>query len=339
MLFRLLAFAAIVALSAGTASAAPKVAASIAPVHSIVARVMAGAGAPTLLVPQDASPHDFALKPSTARAIAEANVVFWIGEALEPFLERPLDNLGQDADAVALMEAPGVLTLPTRDIDLEDDHAAHGQERDHDADQEHDKDHADHDKDHDAHDKDHGRGHEHGHAHDHGAIDPHIWLDPRNARAIAQTAAETLAAADPANAPLYRANAVAFDREMDGLEARLKTKLAGAAATPIVIFHDAYQYFEHRFGLNVVAVATINPETPLSARRLSDIRKRMADAGVKCIFVEPQFSAAALRNLAPGPDVPIATLDPLGAVIPTGPGHYPRLLEDIVEAASRCANG
>ena len=75
------------------AAAAPEVVASVAPIHSLVAAVMAGVGEPKLLVPPGASPHAYSLRPSEARALAGADIVFRVGPGLETFLDKPLAAL------------------------------------------------------------------------------------------------------------------------------------------------------------------------------------------------------------------------------------------------------
>lgn len=90
------------------------VVASIQPVHSLAAGVMQGVGEPRLLVIGGASPHHYSLRPSDARAIAEADVVFWIGPDLENFLVKPLTNAKSKVRSIALMEASGVTVLPLR---------------------------------------------------------------------------------------------------------------------------------------------------------------------------------------------------------------------------------
>ena len=91
-----------------SAQADVKVLASIKPVHSLVAGVMQGAGNPELIVDGSASPHDYALKPSQAKALADAQLVFWIDSGLEGFLEKPLKNIAGKATAVSLAQAEGI---------------------------------------------------------------------------------------------------------------------------------------------------------------------------------------------------------------------------------------
>jgi len=323
----------------GPVQAAPEVVASIAPLHGIAARIMqGGASAPRLLLPPGASPHGYALRPSDAAALADADVVFWIGPALETFLEKPLQALAAKAAVTPLMAAEGVRLLEYRDGDFAED-ADHGHGHGHDHDHGHDHGRArGHDDvakgdDHKGHDGHEGHGHE---GHSHEGDDPHIWLDPANAAAMGRAMARALAAADPANADLYAANAEAFAGEADALARDVAARLAPVRDRPMVVFHDAYQYFERRFGLNVVGVINVSPERPPGARRLAEIRDRIRDAHVACVFVEPQFPPKLAETAAAGADTRIVDLDPLGDRIPLGARHYRDLIRQAAKAVESC---
>lgn len=285
------------------APAAPRTVADIPPVHSLVAMVMAGAGAPGLAVPPGASPHGFALRPSQAGALAEAELAVWIGPRLAPWFEQALAALAPEARSLALMAVPGTELLPIRT------EAAFGRE-------------------------DHGHDHAEG-----GAMDEHAWLDPRNAAVWLEAIAEALAAEDPANAALYRANAAAGRARLAALEAELIARLAPVADRPFAVFHDAYRYFEHRFALNVVGAVTSGDARGPGAGRLSALRERLAETGAVCLFSEPQFAPRLAATVAEGTGVRQGVLDPLGARLEPGPELYPTLLRNLAEALIDCLGG
>jgi zinc transport system substrate-binding protein len=294
-------------------------------VHSLVAGVMEGAGTPHLLVPGGATPHSFALRPSDARRLEQAAAVFWIGPSLETFLERPVAALARKATVVALIDADGVTRLPFREggpWDAHDDDAekaASGKE---------------------AAPKDgHGHGHGHEHEHAHEGADGHAWLDPRNAMAMARAIARTLGQADPANKARYDANAARLVSRLQGLDAALATTLAPAKGRPYIVFHDAYQYFEARYGLTPAGSITVSPEVTPGAKRLAEIRARIKKASAVCVFAEPQFEPKLVRTVIQGTDARTATLDPLGAQLPPGPDAYFRLLQDLANDLRSCLKG
>lgn len=307
----------------------PRVLTDILPVHGIAARVMDGVGAPGLLVPPGASPHGYALRPSEARALQEADVVFWVGEDLEPWLEEPIASLPRHATIVELSTLDGLTLLPYReDAEFEDGHD-HGQDQDHGSD-----DHAAQDDEHDHAAAEHDHGHDHDH--DHGGMDQHIWLDPQNAIVIAAAMADTLAERDPGNAPLYDANAVAFAEEIAGLEAEVAARLAPVEGKRFVVFHDAYHYFEARFGFEASGSIAFRDASAPSAERIREVREAIAAREVACVFAEPQFNTDLTRTVIEGTGARAGTLDPLGTHLEPGPGFYPALMLDLGDRLAGC---
>ena len=290
--------------------AAPRVVVSIKPLHSLVAAVMRGAGTPSLIVEGAASPHNYSLRPSQARLLQEADVVFWIGQDLEAFLEKPLQTLAPDAVSVELGETPGMFTLPMREggsfePDTDDDHG-HG---------------------HDGHDQE---------GHDHQGHDPHTWLDPENAKLFVKRIADTLAEIDPANETLYQGNASAEIEQIDKLISATARALEPVKGSRFIVFHDAYHYFENRFGLEAAGSLTVNPEIMPGAKRLAEIRDQIAHTGADCVFAEPQFKPALIGVVTEGTAARSGILDPLGADIPEGPELYSSLISNLANSFVDC---
>nr|WP_280949370.1 zinc ABC transporter substrate-binding protein [Consotaella salsifontis] len=299
--------------AAGVAEAAPHVVVSIKPLHSLVATVMQGVGEPDLIIQGAGSPHGYSLKPSDARAIESANVIFWAGPQLETFLEQPLETLSGKASVVALSDVPGLVKLPLREGGMfEPHHHDDGEE------------HEDHDHDHD---------------HDHEGFDPHIWLDPVNAKLMAEAAADTLATADPQNAASYEKNAEALAARLDSLTSETEAELTPLAGKPFIVFHDAYQSFENRFGVRASGSITVNPETPPGARRIAEIRDKVGSLGAVCIFSEPQFPPALVATIAEGTGARTGILDPIGADLPPGPDLYFELIGHLASSLASCLRG
>jgi zinc transport system substrate-binding protein len=301
----------IVFLSA-PARAEVRVVASIVPVHSLVAGVMEGAGAPHLLVPGSASLHSFTMRPSDARRLEQAQVVFWIGPTFETFLGRPLKALARDARVVALIDADGVAPLPFREGGPWEAHTHEGAEAQ--------------------------GSHEHGHAHghEHQGTDGHIWLDPRNAVAMTKAIAGTLGSADPANRARYEANAGRLVARIEALDGQLAASLATAKGKPYIVFHDAYQYLEARYGLTPAGSITVSPEMSPGAKRLSEIRTRITGERAICVFAEPQFEPRLVASLVQGTRARTASLDPEGARVDPGPDAYFTLMTSIADSLMRC---
>ncbi|MET3601924.1 zinc ABC transporter substrate-binding protein [Martelella mangrovi] len=324
----LLTTAVVSAAGAAMADDSLKVVTSIKPLYALTTALTAGTETETtLLVKGAASPHTYSMTPSEARALQNADVVFWIGPALEHFLEKPLDALGGNATLVELEDAPGVETLAPREGGAFEAHDHDHEGHDHDG-----EDHAHHDED--EHD-DHEAHAEDGHHHD-GEVDPHMWLDPLNAKAFAATMAETLAASDPANAEIYADNAEKLEDRLDGLTADIQTQIDSVSAKPYVVFHDAYHYFGHRFGVEAAGSITVNPEAPPSAQRIREIHDKLTNLGAACVFSEPQFPPKIINTVIEGTDARTGVLDPLGAGLEDGPDLYFVLLENLASNLTDC---
>ena len=299
----------------------PQIVTSIKPVHSLVAGVMQGVGEPLLLVSGGASPHDYSLKPSEARAIDQAQVVFWIGPDLESFLIRPLDNVKDKVRVVALLDAPGMTVLPLREGGTWE---PHGHEHGHD---EHSHETPEDGDDHE---------HEHVHQADH---DPHVWLDPVNAIAMVRRIMIVLGEVDVAHRADYQRNGAALIERLDRLNQRLATELAPVRQQPYLVFHDAYQYFEQRYDLDAIGSVTMSAERRPGAKRVADIQARIRDLQVRCVFSEPQFQPALVETIIAGSAARRGVLDPLGAELPPGPDAYFQLLQGLAISLRACLSG
>lgn len=315
-------------LLTGTASAAPSVVASIKPVHSLVASLMEGVGEPTLLVKGNASPHTYALRPSDAGALQNADLVFWTGHGLELFLADALETLSIDATVIELAETPGVTLLPVREGGAFEAH-------------EHEEEGHDHAEDEHGHEEEGHEGEEHadegheGHEHE-GEGDMHFWLDPENAKAMVSLIAETLSETDPENAETYAANAERELADLDALAAEIEGTVAPVADKPFIVFHDAYQYFENRFGLTVAGSITVSPEVMPGAQRINELNARVAELGAACVFAEPQFEPTIISAITEGTGAKTGVLDPEGGLLTEGPDLYPELLRGIAASLVEC---
>ena len=309
---RLFPIAALASLAlTGTTLAAPNVVASTKPVHSLVSAVMVGVGEPALIVKGAASPHTYSLRPSDAAALENADIVFWTGHGLELFLGDALETLSTKAQTVELAESQGIELLPMREGGAFEAHS-HG-------------------------DEDHGHdeaAHDHDHAHEEG--DMHFWLDPENAKLMVAEIARVLSAADPENAAAYGANAETEIAALGALETEIAATLAGVRETPFVVFHDAYQYFENRFGLEVAGTITVSPETMPGAARIDQLRSKVSEIGATCVFAEPNFEPTIVRTIVEGTEAKAGVLDPEGSALTEGPGLYGDLLRGIAAGLVDC---
>ena len=302
-----------------TVSADVKVVTSIKPIHSLATYVMDGVGKPNVIVDGYNSPHGFSLKPSHAKMIENADLIIWVGEDLEAFLEKPLDSIAKKATKVELMDLKGIKKLKFREKNIFEGHDDHGHKKDKHDDHGHKKDkHDDH-------------GHE-GHAH--GEHDPHIWLDPMNARVIIKEITNQLVKLDSTNAAKYKANSKDAIADIDALTKSIKKDLNKNSR--VVVFHDAYQYFENRFGIKVLGALTVNTDVLPGAEQLAEIREVIEHEKVNCIFSEPQFNPSIIKTIAKDTNIKTGVLDPLGATIDKGKGMYSELLKNMSSSFKGC---
>ena len=305
------------------ANAEIKVVTSIKPIHSLASYLMDGVAKPDLIVDGYASPHGFALKPSHAKMLQNADLIFWVGEDLESFLEKPLSSIAKKAEKIELMEIKGLNVLKFRERNIFDDHDDHGHD-DHD-------DHGKKEDDHDDHDHDDHDGHE-GHAH--GEFDPHIWLDPMNAKVILNEMVEHLIENDAKNASKYKSNLKKALKEIDKLNKDVKAELSKSTAS--IVFHDAYQYFEERYNVNILGAFTVNTDVMPGAEQLAEIREIIEHDKVACVFSEPQFNPDIINAVAKDMKIKTGVVDPLGATLDPGKDLYFNLIRNMSASFKGC---
>ena len=301
------------------------VVASILPIHSLVAGLVEGIHHADVLLPASASPHGYAMRPSEARLLQDADLLVWVGPDLETFLERSLSEPRAGRTVISLMADLSLELLPTREGGVWEEHGhAQGQ---------------DHERDHDHH---HGHGHDQGHDHgqkpdhDNAHKDAHVWLSPENARNIATDLTEHLVRWDPANATAFQRNRDALLARIDALDRQLRQQLAPLRDRPFIVFHDAYQYFERHYGLNAAGSITVDPARSPGARRIQELRNRLDQDDVACLFTEPQFRPALAQTLVEGHGTRLGELDPMGSELQAGPEAWFQLMQNMADDITNC---
>jgi zinc transport system substrate-binding protein len=307
---------ALLMLVAPASADVPKVAADIPPVHSLVAAVMGDLGQPILLLDQGADAHDYQMRPSDARALSDADAVFWIGPEMTPWLDRALQD-GDPARAISLLDAPGTRTQPFAE--------GHSEGHDGHADEEHADEATD---DHAAAEKAEADA-------NHDSVDPHAFLDPANATLWLILIADRLATLDPDSAAAYRFNAAAEAARIAATDADIAARIAPVADKPIIVFHDAFGYFAAHYRLTVTGSVALGDAADPGAARLSGIRASLADTA--CIFPEAGHDPKQIATLAEGTSARIGQpLDPEGRELDPGPDLYTALLANLGNAIADC---
>lgn len=324
----LLLASAFMAVLGGAASAAERsgVVVSIKPLHSLVSAVMQGVGEPKLIVQGAGSEHSYNLKPSDARAIENAKVIFWAGPSMETFLDKPFDTLGEGAKVVALGEADGLTKLKFREGGPFEAHD-HGDEG---------HDHGAEAGAHDGHDHTNEASEKADEHHHHAEFDLHFWLDPQNGKVLVGDIAKVLGESDPEHAAQYEKNAADYAEKLDVLTKNIDSELQPVKDKPFIVFHDAYQYFENRFDVKAAGSITVSPEKAPGAGRIKAIHEKIKSLGAVCVFSEPQFEPRLVNTVIDGTEAKTGVLDPLGSELKDGPDLYPKLIQNLADSLKNC---
>ncbi|MDK1702886.1 zinc ABC transporter substrate-binding protein ZnuA [Serratia rubidaea] len=278
-------------MMAGSATAA--VVTSIRPLGFIASAIADGVTETEVLLPNGASPHDFALRPSDLRRLRSADLVVWVGPDLEAFLSKPLQPIdAQKQLSVAALPA----VKPLLQKGEEDDHQHEG------------------------------HGDEHDHGHHHGEYNMHLWLSPEMAKVTAIAIHDRLLELMPQNKDKLDANLRQFENLLTQTDKNVGKMLTPVQGKGYFVFHDAYGYFEKHYGLSPLGHFTVNPEIQPGAQRLHQIRTQLVEQKAVCVFAEPQFRPAVIHAVAKGTKVRSGTLDPLGSGIALGKDSYGNFL-------------
>ena len=287
----------------------PNVSVDIAPLHSLVASVMNGVGVPNLIIPPGSSPHDHQLRPSEAKAMQDANIVFWMGEELTPWMENAVKTLSSNASVTKFLENDKTSLLEFREGALFEAH-------------DHDDEHDDDDEEHD----------EQGH----GSHDPHAWLSPNNAKAWLDVIAAQLSSYDTENAGVYFTNAASAKSEIEMMIAEINLALDPIRGGKFIVFHDAYQYFENDFDFQASGAISIGDASDPSPARIAKIQKRIRDEEINCVLAEPQFKANLVQTVMEGSQANTNVIDPLGAGLKPGILLYNKLIKNMAQSLADC---
>ena len=174
---------------------------------------------------------------------------------------------------------------------------------------------------------------------DHSVIDPHGWLDPDNGKIWLGVMASELSKIDPANTDLYFQNAAAGALEISEAVAQINKTLISVRGVRFIVFHDAYQYFERRFGISASGSILVGDALAPNPVRIVEIRGQVAELGIGCVLSEPQFNPALVASVFQDAEVSTAVIDSQGIELELGMTLYPQVLENIAQEIVACAGG
>jgi len=288
-------------------ASAPLVVSTIKPIQALVYVIAGGHLETKQLLPDGASPHHYAIRPSDLRTLESARIIFRIDRGLEMFLNKTLDGLPSGTTVVSLTQAPGIQTLPLREEHAEPSATARFERfraRTQDSDS--------------------------------SAQDLHIWLNPQNAVAMSREIARVLGQADPAHATDYTQNAARLIQRIEAADVGIRQLLEPVRDKPYLAFHDAWQHFDQHYGLNFAGAVTLDVSRLPGARHVQDIHQIIERKQAVCLFQEPQFPPALVKTLVEGTQVHIASLDPLGMGLALSDDTYISLIQNAARSFREC---
>jgi zinc transport system substrate-binding protein len=268
----------------------------IEPIAYFVERVGGPLVEVSVLVGPGQDPHTFEPTPKLMAKLARAKVFFNLGFPFEETLVKKLGATFKNAEIVNMQK--GIELRPVNEQD-----------------------------------GDHHAVEEHGHAHEADALDRHTWLDPKLARIQAGTIADALIQIDPKNRELYEANLKKFQADLDRIHEQLKEALAPVKGKSFFVFHPAFGYFAHEYGLQQVAVE-IDGKEP-TARQLARLIKDAKKHDVRVIFVQPQFPKKNAENLAESIGGAVVPIDDLARDYVTNLAEIAKKLKSALQSQSR----
>ncbi|QGY29504.1 zinc ABC transporter substrate-binding protein ZnuA [Pantoea cypripedii] len=298
--------------------ASAAVVASIKPIGFIAAAIADGVTPVEVLLPDGASEHDYALRPSDVKRIKNADLVVWVGPEMEAFLTKSAAELPANKN-LEIANIAGVKPLLITGDDDDDEHE-HTQDQGHGA-----EDSAAHEA-----------SDEH---HHHGQFNMHLWMSPEIARQSAVAIHGKLLELMPQSKAKLDANLQQFEAELADTDKHIGAQLAPVRNKGYFVFHDAYSYFEKHYGLSPLGHFTVNPEIQPGAQRLHQIRTQLVEQKATCVFAEPQFRPAVIDAVSRGTNVRKGTLDPLGMGISLTKDSYVKFLSQLSSQYASCLNG
>lgn len=314
-----------------SAAASATIVTSIKPLGFIATAVANGVTDVDVLVPTGASPHDYNLKPSDVKKLKSAEMLVWVGEDVDVFLDKSIDDL----DYKKVLTIKDIAAIDPFLMKGEHHHHHHG-EGEHEG---HEHAHAGHDHSHAGHEHKHDHaheGHEHHHHDDDAGINWHVWYSPDIGKIVAQRIAAKLVKQYPEKKALIEKNIAEFNRTLDETGVKIKAQLEGVKDKGFYVFHDAYGYFNQAYGLNQTGYFTINPLVAPGAKTLAKIKEEIAEHKVNCLFAEPQFTPKVIESLSKATQVNVGRLDPMGDEVKNEGNPYAAFLQLTADSYHQC---
>lgn len=272
---------------------------TIKPIDSLVKSIVGDVNSTDILLRGSRSIHGFHLKPSDVKLLNKAEVIIYINDDFETFMPKVIATLPSHIRKIAISDFKGLVLYNMRE---------------------------------DFHEEEIDEAEEHEAEHHHEGLDMHIWLSVKNSIIIAQNITDQLSQIYPQNKSLYQQNFDQLRQRLEQLDLDLADKLLDAQNNRVIVFHDAYQYFEKSYGLKIFDVISLNPTKLNSIKHIQQLKHEIQANNISCILAEPQFDTKLVNLISENTDVKVSVIDPLAANINPDANLYFTLMNDMLES-------
>lgn len=286
-------------------SALATVLVSIKPIAFIASAITDGVTDVDILVPDGASPHNYTLKPSNIKALRSADLVIWVGEDMETFLPKIIHSLDEKKTLELMAQTSIYHELIKKNSPHLDEHDLHHHDNK-------------------------------ANFHDNGLYNSHIWLDPYLAKLCAEEIHRKLVELFPKQSVKLDSNLADFLQKLNQTTENIKQSFHDVNDRGFFVFHDAYDYFNHYFGLNQLGYFVVNPMIQPSAKKVFEIQKVLKEGKAVCVFSEVQFNQNIIKKITQGTSVKMGLLDPLGVNIQVNKDSYFQFLSQLSQQFKDC---
>ncbi|WP_420491929.1 metal ABC transporter solute-binding protein, Zn/Mn family [Neobacillus niacini] len=225
------------------------------------------------IYPPNVDAHSF--EPSTKDMIALANsdLFIYTGVGIEGFAEKATEALKKE-DVQVLKAADGIDL-----IESTDDHHHH-----------HEEGHSDENE------GEHTESENHeGEEHNHGDVDPHVWLDPVLSIALANNIKNSLSKLIPEHAAEFETNFKQLKSELEKLDQEFKTTIESSKTKNLLVSHDAYGYWEKRYGIETIAISGLSPTQEPTQKELEAIIEESTEHNIHYVIFEQNVSTKVAK--------------------------------------------
>lgn len=311
----------IVALLHSASVQALTITTSIPPLAGMIAPLLSADDEVKVILKAGQSPHNFQMSPANMQQLVTSDLVIWVGSPVDAWLKKPLEVT--KASSLSMHVLTNLLELPIRHGGIWEKHL-HSK---HKPATEGEVEHIEHNQEHDEHQqskKDNEHSHEYEHDNDtvvskqvkqsKPRMDGHLWMSYHNTVLLIKAVSAKLQQLKPSQANEIQQKTVLWLSKLADTDKKLETQLSVIKHQPYLVLHDAFQYFEARYALNGVGSIQLNPSVTPSLKRVAELRQRIQNGTVKCVFKEPQFPAKRVLSVVRGLEVEVGSLDPIGVL-------------------------